>query len=467
MNDNIITTVTATESNNFTTQQRNNFQAKQRLNNEYQKLNGAENTEQTVGFFTKHNKVFQFLAVLFSAIGIYFDLLSLVGVIGSILIGLAVGVFIEFGKDRLSKGLFNTSIENVSRFGLVGGTLFIIMLIALLLHIRSINNFVGTKAQTKTARIYQDEIQLQKDTSKINLELAKALNNGSAEDDIISAHAITSNNNRLELAKNSEAKTALLNLISQNKNTLSGILYLLFMSVEFFSLFGIFGMLIIQRNTDGNVKSLVTTSDKLNNIQANVYQATETMLINNTLNNIAKIQEGVNHPTPTYSQPTNPTLPPQNSVKQEQKAQIAFNANSAYKMPTNSYFMGIQSNNGQETNFLPKINKRKPTSSGTRTETNQTETEETTEKNSEVLDLLKFSHIDTELIKILWENGTVKEGDKLLSKRFVLKELPRTITERDLINLYEKLVDYNYIEFKNGYRALVDMENVTAQKVIG
>ena len=320
------------ENNNFTAMQNENKEAKQRLNNEYLKLNGAKNTEDTVGFFTKHNRVFQVLAILFTAIGIYFDLLNLVGLVPATLIGLAIGIFLEFGKDRLSRGVFNTSLEDVSRWALTGGTLFIIMLIALLFHIRSIDNFANMNFQKQTGNIYKDEIALSTANTAINLELAKALNNGTSVDDVISAKAIASNNNSLKNISNSKAKDALLYSFSENKNTLKGILYLLFISVEFFSLFGIFGMLIIQRNTDKNLKSLITTQDKLLNIEANVYKALETKMIDNTLVKIEKIELGNNADTVEKNVATLPSL----SLSTGEKGQIWSNANTNYPtLPTN------------------------------------------------------------------------------------------------------------------------------------
>ena len=438
--------------NNFTRQQIENSKAKQRLNNEYLKLNGSANTEDTVGFFTKHNKIFQVLAVLFSAVGVYFDLLTLVGAIGSLAIGLAVGVFLEFGKHRLSRGLFNGSLDDLSRYGLVGGTLFIIMLVALLLHIRSINNFVGKNYEKQTNVIYQDELRITDDTLKVNLELAKALNNKDKDDDVLSASGIMSSNKTLLNLRTSEAKNALLSSYAQSKNTIKGILYLLFLSVEFFSLFGIFGMLIIQRNTDKNVKSVVTTSDRLSSLESNVMLAAETAMINTAM-------ERVSNP---------PTLPTTQHQKQPNKAQIAFDANNGYSMGENAYCMGTLNQNTIKGLDLPIINKRKPITSCTRTEKDhlkerlngQNESDLEIGEDKRVLDLMLFSHKEVEFIKLLWDNGEVKEGDKLIPKRFILQQsIKGRETERELVNLYKKLEDMDLIQFKNGYRALVDIQN--------
>jgi hypothetical protein len=441
-------------SNNFTIQQQRNLEAKQRLNNEHQKLNGAENTEETVGYFTKHNKVFQILAVLFSAVGVYFDLLSLVGIVGSLAIGLAIGLFLEFGKDRLSKGIFNTSLDDVSRYGIIGGTLFIIMLIALLLHIRSINNFTGQTFQKETNSIYQDEVQLRKDTTAINLELAKALNNGTNRDDIISAGAIKSNNITLLDSKNSKAKDALLRSLEENKNTIKGILYLLFISVEFFSLFGIFGNLIIQRNTDKNVKSLVTTADKIANAEANVYLVAETALINNGLARIQHFQQSQN---------------------EEAKAQIAFNAN----MPSNAY-------NPQATRgYLPSAYIA-PTLSETKPQTNSDACSPSTDDNPQnlnkktnvksglnhgknlILDLMKYNYVDSQIILASWDNGSLGVGDKLVKKPLVLAELEEHgIKEDDYVTLFRRLKKQKLVRFDMGYFSLCELHNITSTKAIG
>ena len=77
-----------------------------------------------------------------------------------------------------------------------------------------------------------------------------------------------------------------------------------------------------------------------------------------------------------------------------------------------------------------------------------------------MVDLLKFSHVEGEFIKLLWDNGEIKEGDKLIPKRFILEQSTKgRETERALVNLYAKLEDMNLILFKNGYRALADIEN--------
>ena len=79
---------------------------------------------------------------------------------------------------------------------------------------------------------------------------------------------------------------------------------------------------------------------------------------------------------------------------------------------------------------------------------------------------MKFNHKENEIIKVAFENGGVKKGDRLLSKRIVKKELEdnRLITKRDIDNCYEKLEGLGLINFKGGYRALANMENIVTNK---
>ena len=276
---------------------------------------------------------------------------------------------------------------------------------------------------------------------------------------------MSSNNQLIALLKTTSQNQTLQNeIIHEEKKlarTLKDTLFLLFIVLEVMSYFSLVSKILLALNTSDEVKNLATHLSKLEEIEANVYDAVVTTKTEQVTNTINQALEAVqNHPIPIYATA-------QNHQNQEDKAQIAFNTNSG----SNGYFMGTVGNfpqNQEKPSFLPIINKRNPTSSGTRTETNPNKEDNLKEnlnnEEKEVLDLMKFDHKENELIKILWENGTVKAGDKLLSKRFVLPQLPRTITERDLINLYEKLIDYHMVEFKNGYRALVDAENVVMSK---
>jgi len=190
-----------------------------------------------------------------------------------------------------------------------------------------------------------------------------------------------------------------------------------------------------------------------------VVKIVETKLIDTTMQRIENSVESLNSPTL-------PTATAQNGYNQPNNAQIGFNANSA----SNGYFMGAlhgikgKMNNGVNALTLPSSNAY---SLGALHRTNEPKEEikeqNITEEKKEVADMLKYDHKESQIMKEMWENGRVKEGDKLIPKRLVklaLKE-ERLITHSEIDKLYEKLEEQGHIVFKNGYRAVTEIENIT------
>ena len=451
-----------------------NQRAKQKLNTMYLDQTGANAKISVINFFSRASIPFSIASIIFSAFGFYFDLFDGLGALGAGILGIFLGFFIEGAKHYFSKGAF-ASFSPTWRISLAGGA-FIFTVIAMAYHYKSMQTFENMSVRTTLTEQVERETTLKNKqldaitaTQKNNDKLTSVYLNGTSHDDKEATISIKSNNElAITLARmgaGTNSSNALLKQAEKTAHQNKSTLLFLFITVELFSLFGNLAKALVNSETSETVKSIVTTSEKLATLEENVLQVVETAMINNTMQ---RIEQTVNHsPTPTYAMANN-------SQNQEEKAQIAFNANSG----SNSYFTGtrgIYAKTEEKPVFLPIINKRKPKNSGTRTETevvqddnlkgnlNSDEKEVNNEDENRVLDLMKFEHKENELIKILWENGEVKAGDKLLGKRFVLQQLPRTITERDLTNLYEKLTDYNMIEFKNGYRALVNIENVVSK----
>jgi len=71
-----------------------------------------------------------------------------------------------------------------------------------------------------------------------------------------------------------------------------------------------------------------------------------------------------------------------------------------------------------------------------------------------VVNLEKYDASEQELLQALWDNGKVQGGDKLISRRKVLKEVG-TLKGKGgvLTNLYNKLVRDDHIEFNVCYMA--------------
>jgi len=454
-----------------------NQQAKQAMNQMYLNQTGAKVQKGVIEWFLSGTLFFQISSTIFSAFGFYYDFKSALGVIGAIVLGVGIGTFIEVSRHKSILGAF-ASFKSTNK-ALLGGIAFILMVIAISYHFKSLKNYenISVKADLTKQVLFERDTLLRNSKSidgliENNKELSKVLNNGKGGDDAIATNAMINNTDLMKaltaLNGSTRATDLLMEQSTKTAKQTSNTLLLLFITMEFFAVFGIVGKVLLNSETDKNVKSIVTTADRINALESNVYTTVETAMINNALKRVNNYmqqqeQETFNPPTPAYAMT-------QNYQNQPNKAQIAFDANSG----SNSYFTGIVSrfdDNREKPSFMPIINKRKPQTSGMRTETNTNQGENLKEnlnnEEKEVLDLMKFDHKENELVKILWENGTVKKGDRLLAKRFVIPQLPRNITDRDLVNLYEKLIDYGMVEFKNGYRALVDIENVVTNKRIG
>lgn len=467
-----------------------NQQSKQEMNAMYLKQSGATAQKSVIDWFIKGTLPFQILSAIFSAFGFYYDFVLGLGVITAVVLGVLLGGFIEVSKHYSVKGAFS-DMEWISRV-IMGGVTVVLMVIALTYHYKSLKNYrnVSVKQDLQEQVDFEREQLLtsNKNISSLlenNKELAKVLNNGKGGDDYLATKTMLSNNELVSqltaLNGSSSASNELLKQSERTAKTTSNTLLLLFVTMEFFALFGVIGKFMLNRNTSGNVKSMVTTMDRLNSLESNVIMATETALIDRTME---RVNNHINH------SPTLPTTGQEKEQKQPQNPQIPLNGMNNYKMPTNAYLMGVANRldaEDKKTDFIPIINKRNPTVSGTRTvsgnhlkenlseekeeyvecEENQEieEKKEPKEEPKKVLDLMKFSHKEGEFIKLLWDNGEVREGDKLIPKRFVLKQSVKgRETERELVNLYAKLEDMNLVQFKNGYRALADIENIVTTK---
>ena len=446
--------------------------AKQSLNSMYKSSTGAVKQEEIIKAFGSLWIPLAVISVAISTFSIYMDLSIPLGFYLSLLIGFFFAfVLVAFSHYALDS-LF-TTFTGLSK--IMMGFIFIgLATISIITHFKSLNNFEKILVQRKRVDILKMNMTTSatadkqiKEVLATNKALTKVFSNGTIHDDKTAMTSISSNNQLIALLKTTSQNQTLQNEIIQNEkklaNTLKDTLFLLFVLLEIMSYFSLVSKVLLALNTSEEVKNLTTHLSKLQEIEANIYDTViekKTEQVTNTINQALEAVQ--NPPTPAYAMA-------QNYQNQPNKAQIAFDANSG----SNSYFTGIVNrldDNSKKPSFMPIINKRKPQTSGMRTETNTNQDENLKEnlnnEEKEVLDLMKFDHKENELVKILWENGTVKKGDRLLAKRFVLPQLPRNITDRDLVNLYEKLIDYGMVEFKNGYRALVDIENVVTNKRI-
>jgi len=452
--------------------------AKQSLNAMYKDSIGASKQERIIKVFGSLWLPLALISIVISTFSIYMDLSMPLGFGLSVTIGLFFAtilvVFTHYSLDSLF-----TSFEGLSK--IMMGIIFVgLATISIITHFKSLNNFEKILVQDKRIEILKMDMTTNAETNKqvnkileTNSVLAKVFDNGTLHDDKEALLSTKSNNAIISLLKNTNNNKELQDEVIKNQKilatSLKDTLFLLFIVLEVLSYFSVVSKILLALNTSDEVKNLTTHLNKLEEIEANVYDVIVTNKTEQVTNTVNQVLGAVkNHPIPAYGMTQNQQ---NNQQIQPDKAQIAFNANSG----SNGYLMGVTNRldeNSEKAPFLPIINKRKPKSSGTRTEiedhlkenlnNSDDNFQKTTEKElKKVVDLLKFSHVEGEFIKLLWDNGEVKEGDKLIPKRFVLEHSTKgRETERALVNLYAKLEDMNLIMFKNGYRALADIKNV-------
>ena len=401
-----------------------NQAAKQQMNSMYLNQTGAKAQKSVIDWFISGTLPFQILSALFSAFGFYYDFVLGLGVVVAIALGVLLGAFIEISKHFAVKGAFS-DMDFLSR-AIMGSIAIILMVIALTYHYKSLTNYrnVSIKQDLQTQVNFEREQLLasNKNISDLianNNELAKVLSNGKKSDDYLATEGIISNNELMSqlttLNGSSYASKQLLKQSQETANTTSTTLLLLFMTMEFFALFGVIGKFMLNRNTSKNVKEVVSTMDKLNTMESNVMLATETALIDSTMKRINTHLQ--NSPTPPKTV--------QNYQNQANYPKIGVNGESASK----PYFMGALGQNGQnlinqtKTAFLPSSNAYSMGALHRNNDTKKEEEQKTTElKNDDennVADLLKFNNKENEIMKEMWENGMVKKGDKLVPKRLV------------------------------------------------
>jgi len=463
-----------------------NFKARQSLNNKYQEIKGALSINEVAEGFSKGWIIFAIFSALASAFSFYQDFNKSLGVIITILLAVVLASALEFFKHLSIRGMF--SDMNFASKSLISSLAVGLISVSFYTHYKSVltfqKNLVNDDLKTEIA--YQRDLQKVQNGQfneilKSNTALSKALDNGSKTDDIPSADTVQSNNNLIiTLSKlstqNNMNNTALILKESRSaaQTTASAIL-IIFIMIEIMALFSIVSKIIIVDNVDKGLKDFVEVADKLDQLEANVYSDAIEQKTAQTTARIEskKAQQNRDHQKELIAIGYTPTLPQGTDTEKAQTPpiypQIGFNGASA----SNAYFMGIENQNKPYINKgvnLPSVNTSNPYFMGAMHQTKEPK-EETHNKKEHfgnfaeekvIADLLKFNHKEQQIMFEMWENGAVKKGDKLVSKRLVklsLKE-ERLITHNEIDTLYAKLEEMGIIVFKNGYRAKAEIENI-------
>lgn len=404
--------------------QESNFKARESLNRQYSQIKGASSINDVSVGFGKGWIVFAILSSMASAFSFYQDFNKSLGVITTLLIVIILAIALEVFKHLSIKGMFS-SMNFVSK-SLVTVVAIGLIMVSFYTHYKSIQTF----QKNLVTDDLREEIKYQRDLQNVqngqinsilatNAELAKALNNGSGNDDLFSSSSVKSNNNLIATLQTLSAKNNMTNtniLLRESKEaakTTASAILVIFIMVEIMALFSILSKIIVVDNVSGNVKEFFNVMDRLDELESNTYKALGFQQARQSQERIKALQ--------SY----------QKEVHQTQMVQIAQNRPKATRSTKKE---------SSKKESSPKVEKRK-------------------ERNAPTKPTLNYDKTEQELLYALWDNGAIKVGEPLISRRQVLKKVG-TLKGKSgvLTNLYNKLVSEGYAEFNIRYIAKVNLK---------
>jgi len=341
--------------------QKSNYKAQQSLNKKYREIKGAIAIDDVAEGFGRGWIIFAILSSMASAFSFYQDFNKSLGVVITIFIVTILAVALEGFKHFSIKGMFS-SMNIISR-SLVTVVALWLVGISFHTHYKSIKTF----QKNLVGDDLRAEINYQRDLQKVqngqinsilesNVELSKALNNGSKSDDKPSSDTVQSNNQLIatlkELAiKNNTINTALLLQESRStaKTTASAILVIFFM-IEIMALFSILSKIIIIDNVSENVKEFFGLIDKLDELETNTYQSLGYQKVEETKEKIEAVQEQqkIIHKEEIDKIKTEKHTPP-TPQKDEEKKEITFNPMAYKTVPFYNRYFGYKPKNTNPT----------------------------------------------------------------------------------------------------------------------
>ncbi len=425
-----------------------NYSARQSLNRQYANIKGASSINDVAMGFGRGWIVFAVLSSMASAFSFYQDFNQSLGMIATILIVLVLAIALEAFKHLSIKGMFSDmhllsrSLVTVVAIGLIGVSFYT--------HYKSIQTFQKNlvSADLKTEIAYQRDLQKMQNSQintilQSNSELAKALNNGSTADDHASSMSVKSNNNliatlqRLSAQNNMHNTTLLLEQSRSTAKTTASAILVIFIMVEIMALFSILSKIIVVDNVSTNLKEFFGVMDRLDELESNTYESLGLQKMRESQERIKAVQRYQEHThQEELTRIANSYHTMSKRIAQTEPSAMGYTTGIAdwrkpYKSPENQ---------GVEGGMAPKLERYKA------------------ETKVKVLDLNLYDEAEQRLLKILWDNGNVKSGDNLVSRRQVLKEVGDLRGKSGVLtNLYEKLLQSGYVKFTVRYVAYAEL----------
>jgi len=389
-------------------------------------------------------------------------------------IALGLSIILEVFKHKSIEWVFTAQSDNTKYLSYIIMSSLIVASMAF--HFKGVillqsNNVVAIEDEAESRkRLLEDRAyELKQGQNKLNIELAKALNNKDKEDDVLAVSTIKTNLITDRTIVPRGISKSRLQAHEANQKDLNIALLMVLGLAELFILFSLVSKYIFKENADATTVEFKSIKEELKDA-VRIFKEKQTKnLVTDTLKELEDFEAQKNELKEEFKKPpTLSTTEQQKSYKNEIKTDKPLQIGYDYKNGSNGYFMGSLNQNQAKPNYngfkveqMP-ILRELATPLATHEEQKRTEEKkedkiEVEKESKKVIDLMMFNHEEGELLKLLFDNNTLGEGDKLIPKRLVLAQTK--INEGVLINLYAKLVDMGLVEFKNGYKALANIAN--------
>ncbi len=409
--------------------QTSNFKARESLNEQYSHIKGASSINDVSIGFGKGWIVFAILSAMASAFSFYQDFNKSLGLITTLLIVIVLAVALEAFKHLSIKGMFS-SMNFVSK-SLITVVAIGLIMISFYTHYKSIQTF----QKNLVTDDLKGEINYQRDLQRVqnkqinsilatNAELAKALNNGSGNDDVFSATSVKSNNNLIATLQTLSAKNNMNNtnlLLKESRETAqttASAILVIFIMVEIMALFSILSKVIVVDNVSSNVKEFFNVMDRLDELESNTYKALGFQQTQQSQEKVKVLQ--------SYQQ----------EAHQKEMARISERSLNKKKV------------NHKKVNKIHKVKR--------------TSIKNPKKYKTKSISSSNYDNTEQELLQVLWDGGKIQIGENLIPRRQVLKEVG-TLKGKSgvLTNLYNKLVADGYAEFNIRYIAKVKLNTIS------
>jgi len=432
-----------------------NIVAQKKINSMYANSTGASAQHKTIMIITAISFLFGLISIIGSAVGFNYDFIILMPEY-SVFTAIVLAIALESARLAAIMGFF--SFVQFELKAIFGSLMIILTVLAIVLHFRGMESMaiVKTNQSIKEVMNHNQQMELMQQnradtllSSSIKAQEA-VLNNGTKYDDKLMVQTMSKNTQLIaELSASKRISPIQAKYLMEQKKqakTLQSVFSIILPIIEIFALFGFFAAFLKTKAVSTGVKEVVQTHHTLSALEAtkNLYVDTPIVGVEKqaTDNIKAKLlsdystRNGVN-----FDQKNDPKLNGSQSTETSHTVDSSDDQKSTENLKNNINFEDRQNEEQEEGAKSFK--------------------EQAKEKEEQLftIDLMMFPVGYNEVIKAMFDNGTLGKHDFLVPKESVVKKLGITRAYYETV-AYDLVKNKHIVSIKGkGYLALSDLKN--------